>query len=139
MNCRKFILALVSLGFVAAASNAFAANKTYTNAFGGTVTLTVADRFVADDKKAFLITYPKVPQEACIDLAAQDWDASSGSGLIAMGINESVATKYYPCTTNESSAAGKGTVCGGQGAMKVGVAAVACKAGTDNTLYFKYF
>ena len=111
----------------------------YVNAFGGNITLAKADRFAASDDKAFLITYPSIPQEACIDLAAQDWDASSGSGLVVMGINDdTVATDYYPCTTNAGST-GKGKVCGGVGAMKVSVAAAACNSGTGNTMYFKYF
>lgn len=110
----------------------------YINVFGGKVTLTTADRFAIDDNKAFLLTYPQVSQDACINIATSDWGSGSSSGLIALGVNTSVAEKADQCSIN--GLAGNGAiVCGGQGVMSISTAVSACKPGNTNTLYFKFF
>ena len=75
----------------------------FNNPYGGDVTLEAGPRFkkevdttgvttAAAQKKAFIIVYKGIPRDACIDLASQNWDSSSGSGLIAMSINDEGAS-----------------------------------------------
>lgn len=58
----------------------------FENAYAGKVALYAGDRLGAGDNKAFVIVLTGIPQSACIDLATQDWSASSGSGFVAMTV-----------------------------------------------------
>lgn len=60
----------------------------YENAWGLPVLITGNEsKIVANDGKAFVITYTAVPVEACLELAVMDWGSSSGSGLVAFSVN----------------------------------------------------
>lgn len=61
------------------------------NPFGGNVTLTSAKRNDNDTRnKAFTITYTAIPDEACIDLATQDWGTGTRSGLVSVAVNGNI-------------------------------------------------
>lgn len=108
---------------------------TFNNPFTGAVTIVPDARFAANDKKAFTIKYAGIPQEACIDLAVQDWGATSGSGLIAMGVNKAVTGKTNGCTDKTG-----GYICGGMGPMPVSVATTACnKTDSSNAIEWKFY
>lgn len=62
-------------------------DSTITNAFGGTVSLSVGEATDANDKKAYIIDIDKIPSAACITIVTTDWGSDSDSGLIAMGAN----------------------------------------------------
>lgn len=123
----------------------------FTNAYSGTVTLKYAQRFAneAKDKdgaysKAFIIELGSIPQEACVDLASQDWNSSSGTGLVAFAVNNSAGVAAAYTDTCVSAAATGNTE--GSGAMTcvhdmpmtVGNAAMSCN-GSNNTLSFKFY
>ena len=56
---------------------------TMTNAFGGKVGL-ASDW---NNKKHFYVYFNGLPDEACIELATQDWGSDASSGLIAVGVS----------------------------------------------------
>lgn len=119
----------------------------YKNPYAGGVTLWVSGRFNTgtnkDTDKAFIIRYDGIPQAACVDLASQDWNASSGSGLVAFGVNADVGSLYLDSCTNTAStqAAANGAVrCVASMPMPVGQAAAACgKDKTNNYLTWKFY
>ena len=123
----------------------------FTNAYSGTVTLKYAQRFAneAVDRegaysKAFIIELGSIPQDACVDLASQDWNSSSGTGLIAFAVNNSdaVAGAYQDtCVSANASGNTQGSgalTCVSDMPMTVGNAASSCN-GSDNTLSFKFY
>ena len=126
------VAAIITVCISAKASAA--TTYTFSNPFTGAVTITVGGRFTTSDKKAFIIRYEGIPQEACIDLAVQDWGATSGSGLIAMGVNKAVTGKTNGCTDKTG-----GYICGGMGPMPVSEAANACAEGTGNYIEWKFY
>lgn len=138
---RNVILGLALAVAVATpnSANAGAASMTYTNAFGGNAELATASRFEAgSDKKAFTVKYSSIPQEACIDLAIQDWGSVSAAGLIAVGINTATSSAYSgKCTSTDAT--GTALHCGTDGVLSVAKAAAACKAGEGNYIEWKFF
>ncbi|MBP5215161.1 MAG: hypothetical protein J6039_01205 [Alphaproteobacteria bacterium] len=140
MNMKKILLGLALIATAYLPSNAGAANTmVYTNAFGGNVTLATAQRFSTNgDTKAFTVKYESIPQEACIDLAVQDWGSASGAGLLAIGINNATSTAYSgSCTSSYDT--GKALHCGSSGIMSVANAAKACAAGEANYIEWKFY
>ncbi len=122
----------------------------WNNAYGGSVELYSASRFAIENgsgqndatkkHKAFMIVFGGIPKEACVDLASQNWDASSGSGLIAFAINDTETLKsqvYDGCTSTGS--AGKALSCFSAMPMPVAWAANACTEATTNELAWKYY
>ena len=57
-----------------------------TNTFGGEFIIRTAKKNYDNDNKAFNITLTGLPEEACIELATQDWGSGSSSGLIYVGV-----------------------------------------------------
>ena len=64
------------------------ATSTYENAWGNPVSVFPANKVVASDQKAFLVSFSQIPTEACLELAVMDWGSSSGSGLVAFGVGD---------------------------------------------------
>ena len=62
-----------------------------TNAFGGEIKITSSSKNIFGDNGAFLITYTNIPDEACIELATQDWGNTNSSGLLIIGIADVMA------------------------------------------------
>ncbi len=60
------------------------------NPFGGKIELIYSARN-AGDEKAFMLIFDSIPEEACMDLATQNWGSASGSGLIAMAVKPTAA------------------------------------------------
>ena len=137
----------------------------FNNPYGGDVTLEAGPRFekevagvtgvtdAAKRQKAFIIVYKGIPRDACIDLASQNWDSSSGSGLIAMSINDagaSLKTKsavYDNCvdgnvTTGEGESATstyKAFTCYMNMPMKVAKATSLCNDDLNNNMAWKFY
>ncbi len=77
-----------------------------TNAFGGNVTIYSSGKNSSGDNKAFMITLYDVPEEACIELASQDWGGGEASGLIAVSAGtDAYARDSYLGGTCDGSAA----------------------------------
>ena len=137
--------------------------KGFVNAYGGDFHLCDANRLNSSatdeegDKRAFILMFTGLPTEACVDLATQDWNAASGSGLIAMGvIGESAANgtnsiskytdfaKATTCTKTatapaQNAATTMAYACGDDtDPMSISVATAACKS-AYSTIYFKFY
>lgn len=125
---------------------------TFDNAYAGHVGLYASGRLDGGDNKAFVITLTGVPQSACIDLATQDWAASSGSGFVAMKVlNADEATDITPdldsdidaATLNgckKSDSVGASIICAKDGEPMTTLAATkGCSGVNFNTMYFKFF
>ena len=124
----------------------------FTNAYSGSVVLKYSQRFANEAadydgkmSKAFTIELGSIPQSACVDLASQDWNSSSGTGLIAFAVNNSdgVDAAYQDSCTSTNVATGQqGTTgaltCVQDMPMTVGNAAGSCN-GSNNTLSFKFY
>ena len=106
----------------------------YKNPFNGNVSIAPAGLYTGDNK-AFMITFSQVPMEACVDLATQDWNATSGSGMVAVSVGTTAAEKYL----GASCTPGTGLACGGKGPMLVSDAVAACTDLHNNTLYLKFY
>ena len=61
-----------------------------TNAFGGEIKITSSPKIIEGDNKAFYIIYTSLPDEACIEIATQDW-GDDGSGLLGVSIAEPIS------------------------------------------------
>ena len=113
-----------------------------TNPFGGYVGLYVKGKNTSDDKKAFEIDFGGLPEEACIELATQDWGSDASSGLIAVGISAYGSTSFLTMnTTGYSSAIVAEAVSGGTSLsvpMPIDVAVEVCN-GNQNTVGLKFY
>lgn len=136
-----------------------ATTYTFTNAYAGSVALRSAGRMVATDSKAFVIVFTGIPQEACIDLASQDWSASSGSGFVALTVTSNndasedafaaskltnfLSITYQGCEQGQnknSMGSPSATSCGKSGdPMSVLDASSGCSGKNFNTMYFKFY
>ena len=82
----------------------------YMNAWGEEVTVETSVKTDATAEgsgglKAFMITSKNIPVEACIELAVLDWGATSGTGLVAVGVNtggDLTAVTTVSCVENNS-------------------------------------
>lgn len=127
----------------------------FENAYAGSVGLFAGHRLDTNDKKAFIVVLTGIPQSACIDLATQDWSASSGSGFVAMqvsgdsestqaqGIEAEYDGTFDALVLNDcekSSATGKSIICANDGEPMTTLAATkGCSGVNFNTMYFKFF
>ncbi len=131
----------------------------FENAYAGGIALYSGDRLSAGDNKAFILVLTGIPQSACIDLATQDWSASSGSGFVAMTIKgddqtalDAAATAaraaisgagklLNDCTSTQSGGASNGAIlCARDGEpMSTIVATQGCTGVNFNTMAFKFF
>ncbi len=117
-----------------------------TNAFGGRVGFETASKRASQDSKAFVISLYDLPEEACIELATQDWGGGEASGLISVGID----TNSRPISTRENCAGESGSgyaiACAGGSdvpvPMPIDVAVDACSNITGSSmgrLTFKFY
>ena len=130
----------------------------FTNAYAGSVAMLPTGRLIAGDNKAFVVVFTGIPQEACIDLAAQDWGASSGSGFISLTVKGNSGTNaaaiddafaenlagvhaitYQDCSVDKAGNGTK-TACGKDGdPMSVLDASIGCAHKNFNTMIFKFY
>ena len=112
----------------------------YKNPFSGDATITAAKRFKSEtDKKAFVIKYTQIPQEACIDLATIDWGTGSGGGLVALGVNTDVDNMVTDGDTDDNKCTGDKVICGGNAVMEVDKAVGACNLTDGNFISLKFY
>ena len=110
-----------------------------THPFGGGVDIYAAGKNSSGDNKAFMINLYNVPEEACIELATQDWGSDASSGLIGISIYHSpvIQYNYQGCSGYSSSYA---IACAGGSAvsipMPIDVAVDACSNYRDIALKF---
>ena len=118
------------------------------NPFGGAIELVAAARASKDnalctkcgDAKAFVVAFTNIPEEACMDLATQDWGSASGSGLIEANVVNKVENTTLSTFQEKIAAcsAGNGIACGGKGPMTAANAAAVCD-GDENALLLKFY
>lgn len=113
------------------------ASQPFTNPYSGNVVVKASGLTAATDNRAFTIIYTNIPKEACIDLAAQDWNSSSGSGLISFGINVDPTNDFYGNCTGAAATSGSALTCAEKLPMNVSDALLACNQ-TVNKFYFKF-
>lgn len=126
---------------------------TFDNAYAGHVGLYASHRLDSTDDKAFVIVLTGVPQSACIDLATQDWAASSGSGFVAMkvegvdgdsvSIDPTLDQTIDAATLNgceKSDSVGASMICAKDGEPMTTLSATkGCSGVNFNNMYFKFF
>ncbi|MBR2136781.1 MAG: hypothetical protein IJ852_02325 [Alphaproteobacteria bacterium] len=56
-----------------------------TNPFGGSFSINATGRKIHDDQKAATLMVYDIPEDACIELATQDWGAGEGLFAVALG------------------------------------------------------
>ena len=106
------------------------------NPFAGDVIMSCGSKR-DEDQKAFTIVFKNVPNEACIELATQDWGSGTSAGLVAVCVNGNIA--------NAKIGSNETTECTSSKSMSVLKASAACtnrnkqeKAGM-NTISWKFF
>ena len=108
------------------------------NPFGGYVYVGAFGKNNTDDRKAFAIGFHNIPQEACIDLATQDWGSGSSSGLIAVAAGQgtvaNVENALYGCTGGNN-----GYTCASEGVMPIDKAVSLCSNPTNNVVAWKFY
>ena len=97
---------------------------TMENAFGGSVTLGVADKGNRTDK-AFTITYDTIPQSSCIELATKDWGQGKSSGLWKVEVNGAPIYNMDSNATDDS--------------ITVGESVTACNSPHSNTIAWTFY
>ena len=114
-----------------------------TNPFGGDVKVFSSGKNLYSDGKAFVIGFYGLPDEACIELATQDWGEGTNSGLIAVAIQAGgtayAAAKWDGCDGepgNFYAACSGGSIVGIP--MPIDVAVEACQ-GNSNTVSWKFY
>ena len=99
------------------------------NPLGGTIQIGTSNKKASGDSKAFVILLNRLPKEACIDLATNDWGTGSTSGLVAVSINSDLTSVYQGCAgstdTQAAVACPSGTVVSVP--MPLVIASEACK------------
>lgn len=136
------------------------ATTDWINAYGGGVEIYAGSRFTAEDatassnqnakKKAFVLVFTGIPNDACVDLASQNWDAASGSGLVAFAINDASDTNmkkaYFDnqtadeCDVTPSTKGAAALTCFSKMPMSVTSASLACQSSTNsNRLSWKFY
>ena len=110
-------------------------STTLYNPFGGYVDVWSDRKTSSDSSKAFVIRVGGIPQEACVELATQDWGSGASSGLIAIKVSSlsSDLTAYYGCTGTSSY------TCAGDGVMPVDKAVSLCSSPTNNWIHWKFY
>ena len=115
---------------------------TLVNPFGGAVTIgtsaTGTDE-LGQATGAFTLKFEKLPREACVAIATNDWGSRYSSGLLGLGIN----TATTNCKVTSGASTG-GLVCtydkSDNGAiMAVSQAATSCNSATENYIELKYY
>lgn len=138
----------------AASEEGGSATYEFKNAYGGDIFLYYGKRLGSDSDKAFVIALTGIPQAACIDLATQDWAASSGSGFVSMAVTagksqaapDTVAQAAKPLITDYyigscTSAGGTTSYKCGQDneAMSTIHATQGCSGTNFNNIYLKFY
>ena len=117
-----------------------------TNPFGGYVELFSSDKNWGD-YKAFVIGYYGLPDDACIELATQDWGDGTNSGLIGISImaggSPTIDGNTIGCSGGDGNGGnGSKVACSGGSTigipMPIDVAVEACQ-GNDNTIGLKFY
>ena len=117
-----------------------------TNPFGGYVELFSANSSTNSDNKSFVIGFHGLPDEACIELATQDWGSDTSSGLIAVGISAAGSGSFLKwiegTSTGYDNGAGGGAVAVPNGTrlstpLPIDVAVEAC-SGNNNLVSLKF-
>jgi type II secretory pathway pseudopilin PulG len=135
-------------------------DEDWINAYGGKVELYAGTRFAAEANqssagqnkkmKAFILVFNGIPNDACVDLASQNWDAASGSGLVAFAINDENDTNMKKaffdnqtstdCLVAPGQTGGAALVCYSKMPMSVANASKACQSGANsNRLSWKFY
>ncbi len=116
-----------------------------TNPFGGDVKISSGHKNNWLDHKAFVIGYYGLPDEACIELATQDWGDGTNSGLIGIGIltggTSAIYAELVGCSGGDGAAGSKIACSGGSTIgipMPIDVAVEACQ-GNNNTVSWKFY
>ena len=117
-----------------------------TNPFGGGVRIFASHKTTSrSDYKAFVIGFYGLPDEACIELATQDWGDGTNSGLIAVGIQAGgtayAAAKWDGCDGESYNGSYIAACSGGSTLgipMPIDVAVEVCQ-GNNNTVSWKFY
>ena len=120
------------------------------NAFGGAVFINASGTDAAHTTSAFIVEYQNIPEEACVNILTSDWGSGQGSGLIAIGVEEtatvaaggsaSAGDLLNDIYVGAAGAAGSIGTPGGttqSAPFTVSDAIDACD--TANTIYWKYY
>lgn len=115
------------------------ASGTLMNPFGGSIV--ISESFLQSDKsdsQAYSITYGSLPQEACIALAAGDWNNSKDSSLLGIGVGSSAEQNIYQgCPGSDMVACPDGETTSLP--MDVVKASSACSCQNNCVLVLKFF
>ena len=115
-----------------------------TNSFGGEIKIFASGKNTTGDNRAFGIIFTGLPDEACIELATQDWGSDTSSGLIAIGIStglsEMVGSSSVGCSGFAREGEARGCPNGSSVSVPIPVdlAVDACKW-SDNSITLKFY
>ena len=105
--------------------------------FSGVSLWTMPKNSTSTTADSFIMGIHNIPQEACIDLATQDWRANSGNSIVHISINgsesESMETFLDTCTTSEK------VFCANDIPVSIDKAIIACDKASTNTIYMKFY
>lgn len=110
----------------------------YRNLFGGSINYgshQQTGRFSQGDKKAFVFAFRNIPQEACIELAVQNWQ--NMDGFLAFSISQNGSAKAWVYGLCETDVANK-LFCAPEMPVSPGQAVNACD-GESNNLWWRFY
>lgn len=111
------------------------------NVFGGEIQVIKSTKttFPGADDGAFILAFTNIPDDACVELASQDWGRKD---LIGVSVNNPVALIMATTASCTGAArSGQAVSCASSGApMPVGTAVAACDGqNNQNTLTWKMY
>ena len=112
--------------------------KGYLNLFGGSINYGSHQqngRFSKGDKKAFVFAFRDIPQEACVELAVQNWQ--NIDGFIAFSISQNSSAKAWVYGLCETDVANK-LFCASEMPVTPEQAVNAC-VGESNNLWWRFY
>ena len=107
-----------------------------TNAFGGSLEISVSAASTEGDEKAFILEMDNVPSSACVSIVTTDWGSDSDGGLIAFGTAD--PDEVYIGSTGEDNIHVPGGDDEHSIPYNVTQTSTECGNNTNVTLYWKY-
>ena len=111
-------------------------DTSFNNAFGGSGWFSVESLSSTDIGKSFVIILNDIPQEACIEIATMDWRANSGSSVVNISVNGSMAETLEQDLDDCADSAH--SVCARNMPMDIATASNACSS-DDNFIGIKFY
>lgn len=114
----------------------------YKNLFGGEIKFSSNSRFKQGDRKAFIISFLEIPDDACIEIVTNEWSFLGAMAIRVLGKEQagsrSIDNTFSGDCISEYKKGGA-LVCGFDMPMAVAQAVNACTSEKNNRITWKFY